>query len=281
MHYTEFPPDPRLAGIVSCYWTLEGDGTPEEAAAPILPDGHMELVFHYGDPFRRQIAEGRHEIQSRALLAGQMTGPVHLIPSGRAGVVGARFRPGGLYTVVHHPQHLFTDTIMPLEDVAQDLVSEIAPRLEHAADAASRVAVLQRALLHRTRDVRDRGPVPLAVTRILSSGGTVSIERVAGTCGISPRQLERAFREQVGLSPKLLARVTRFQSVFQAVETGRLTSGVMVALSCGYYDQAHFVRDFKAFAGDTPASFLANPPALSAFFVRGARGAQSGDVDGW
>lgn len=279
MQYTEIPPDPRLAGIVSCYWTLDGDGTPEASPAPILPDGHMELVFHYGDPFRRQIAEGRHEVQSRALLAGQMTRPVHLIPSDRAGVIGARFRPGGLYAVVHHPQHLFTDAIVPLEDVARDLVSEIAPRIEDAVDNAARVAVLERALLRRTCDVRDRGPVPSAVTTILASGGTVSIERVAASCGVSSRHLERAFRDQVGLSPKMLARVIRFQNVFQAVETGRLTTGVMLALSCGYYDQAHFVRDFKAFAGDTPASFLANPPALSAFFTRGTHRVRSQGID--
>jgi methylphosphotriester-DNA--protein-cysteine methyltransferase len=269
MQYAEYPPDARLAGCVRCYWTLAGEAAPEGGMGPVLPDGQMELVFHYGDPFMRRLETGGHERQARALLAGQLTGPVHLQPTGRIGVIGVRFLPGGLYALLQHPQREFTNRIVPLADVSRDLADEILPPIEDARDDAARAAILDRALLRRfDRLVRRPGPVQTAVSAIVRSAGAATIDRVSAQCGVGTRQLERAFQEQVGISPKMLARIVRFQQVFQSVESGRPTPGAMLALTCGYYDQAHFVRDFKAFAGDTPASFLADPPLLSLLFAR-------------
>ncbi|MCI0363900.1 MAG: hypothetical protein L0219_08465, partial [Phycisphaerales bacterium] len=92
MRYVEIQPSRLLQRFVECFWILEGD---DRGAAPILPDGCMELVIHYGDRFRRIHENGNSEIQPRAFVVGQMTGPIAIAPTGRAGILGVRFRPGG------------------------------------------------------------------------------------------------------------------------------------------------------------------------------------------
>jgi transcriptional regulator GlxA family with amidase domain len=106
--------------------------------------------------------------------------------------------------------------------------------------------------------------------RIVESGGRVSVDRLATGAGISSRQLERRFLREIGIGPKLLGRIVRFQQVFRAVE--RLDSAwASIAVECGYYDQAHLIRDFNQFAGQTPAVLLAERSALTEAFTRKAR----------
>ena len=94
----------------------------------------------------------------------------------------------------------------------------------------------------------------------------IQVADLADAAGVSTRQLERVFQVQVGLSPKRFLRILRFQAALRAMHTGRRTPWVEVALSHGFYDQAHFSRDFKALAGTSPAAFGLHDWSLSAMF---------------
>jgi len=91
---------------------------------------------------------------------------------------------------------------------------------------------------------------------------------LAFTCGLSTRQLQRRFKAEVGIGPKLLARIQRFQRIFWALESS--PEWVQVALQCGYYDQAHLIRDFRDFSGAAPAALLAPGTDLAFHFLQSA-----------
>src|SRR4051812_50201968 len=91
MRYAEYPPSPRYAGVVDRYWFLDGHG--HGAPEPIFPDGRIEIVFHFGDPFERHHPHGTIERQGLALMVGQMREPICIAPAGRAGVAGICPRP--------------------------------------------------------------------------------------------------------------------------------------------------------------------------------------------
>ena len=96
----------------------------------------------------------------------------------------------------------------------------------------------------------------------------VSISALARESGWSVRQLERRFRAETGLTPRLLARIVRFQRVFRALDPDRGRSDwVAVALDCGYADQPHLIREFREFTGQTPAAFERTASGLGAGFV--------------
>ena len=106
--------------------------------------------------------------------------------------------------------------------------------------------------------------------RIVNTGGRVSVDQLANDAGISSRQLERRFLREIGLGPKLLGRIIRFQQVFRAVEQCD-AAWAAVAIECGYYDQAHLIRDFHQFARQTPAILFGRQSALTESFTRKAR----------
>jgi AraC-like DNA-binding protein len=267
MRYREYRPGPALAPFVRVLWTLEHRG---EAGADdrILPDGCMELVFHLGQPFRALDDTGRPVVQPTAFLVGQMTSALCVRPSFDARVVGVRFRPGGAFPFLRRPQHELTGALPALDDVWPALARErerLAELPDMAAVAARVDAVLSRAATRaRSPDRR----LAASVAAIGASDGAVSVDRLAVLCGLGSRQLERLFRDQVGLGPKRLARIVRFQAGWRLHDNG--ASLASAAHAAGYADQAHFTREFKAIAGLTPSAFAAGEDPLAAAFAGGA-----------
>jgi AraC-like DNA-binding protein len=263
--YRQFAPSPGLRGLVDRLWWLEGPAG-AIGADPIPPDGHTEIIVHGGDPFRRRAAGGEWSVQDRVLLAGQATRALQVAPSGLARVVGARLLPHAAYAIFGQPQHQITDAVVGLRDVAprfaRTLEDDVAPREDGYAMVRALDAALLRQVSHRS--------VPAAAVRAtmqaIEREGLLKVADLADSAGISTRQLERLFHEQVGLSPKRFLRILRFQAALHAMHSGRRTPWVDVALSHGFYDQAHFIRDFKALAGTSPAAFGLDAWSLSAVF---------------
>jgi transcriptional regulator GlxA family with amidase domain len=143
-------------------------------------------------------------------------------------------------------------------------VSECVPLL------SDKIAAVEAALIARMlRGSHESSAIRLAA-RIVESSGGISVDHLATSAGISSRQLERRFLREIGIGPKLLGRILRFQQVFRAVE--RVDSAwASIAVECGYYDQAHLIRDFSQFAGRTPAVLLAERSALTQAFTRKTR----------
>jgi AraC-like DNA-binding protein len=108
------------------------------------------------------------------------------------------------------------------------------------------------------------------VRSAVEAEGRVSVDELASSTGLGPRQLERRFRERVGLGPKRFLKILRFQSVFRR-GSSQARDWAEVALDCGYYDQSHFIRDFKSFTGASPDAFFAAESPLTMVFTGGRR----------
>jgi len=287
VHYRQIQPAAPLARFVECFWILEGEGAPAARPEAIFPDGSSELILNFGEPFRQVCPDGSREPQPRSFLAGQLRGPLWVEPPARAGVFGVRFRPGGAPAFFPLPQHELAGRILALDVLwARSAAREVE---EINVDAGGgRVEAVERFLLAALR----RGPPPdpvveAAIESILSAGGALPVESLAAGIGISARHLERRFRERVGLGAKLFSRIIRFQGVWQAIRRGDHDRWISIALDGGYYDQAHFIREFKEFSGETPSSYVSrsherklaelfarqNRPASRFFTIPRSRGA--------
>ena len=270
MRYSEIPPRPPLNESLECFWTLEGDG-PSPGGAPerILPDGCVELILNFGERFS-QHNENQRELQPRHFLVGQMSGPILISPNGAVQLLGIRFHPGGTSPFLRVPMNELTDQIAELGSVSSELERELLLVSEDLSSLRDKISAIESVLIARLlRGSFGSSAVSLA-SRIVHSAGRVSVDQLATDAGISSRQLERRFLREIGIGPKLLGRILRFQQVFRAVE--RVDSAwASIAVDCGYYDQAHLIRDFSQFAGQTPAVLLAERSALTEAFTRKTR----------
>jgi AraC-like DNA-binding protein len=270
MRYCEIPPRPPLNEFVECFWTLESDG-PSPGGAPerILPDGCVELILNFGDRFS-QHQNNRGKLQPRHFLVGQMSGPILISPNGAVQLLGIRFHPGGTSPFLRVPMNELTDQIAELGSLSSELERELLLVSEDLSSLSEKRSAVESVLMDRwLRGSYESSAIRLAA-RIVETAGRVSVDQLAWVAGISSRQLERRFLRDIGIGPKLLGRILRFQQVFRAVE--RVDSAwASIAVECGYYDQAHLIRDFSQFAGQTPAVLLAERSALTESFTRKAR----------
>jgi AraC-like DNA-binding protein len=268
--YVEILPAPPLRGVVERYWFLEGAAGDAGSAAPIVPDGRPEIVVHLADPFRR--LEGERELrQPRTLFAAQIDRPLRVEPCGAVDLAGIRFRPSGARALVGAPMGELLNATPALSDLALRLARRIEAALlaaghDPAARAHALDATLVAALGERRSARRADARVALAVREIERASGAVSVDALARAASLSARQLERAFLRDVGLAPKRFARITRFRAVIGRRTADPAAPWAAVAHDLGYTDQAHLVREFREFAGVSPA----------AWFSRGGEGLSDG-----
>jgi AraC-like DNA-binding protein len=269
MRYAEIQPSPALAHYVECFWTLCGDRhSVSPPAEPIPPDGRIEIVLNFADRFRRR-RNGRWDLQPQRFVVGQMEESVLVQPTGRVDFLGIRFRHEGAFPILRIPLGEITGSILPLDELVGTFDRTLAEQAGAVSSTAARIACVERALLERAQDSQEADARLRQAVRAIEHGhGALSISHLARDLGVHSRKLERDFHHWVGLAPKRLARILRFQSVFRAVEQSPAGGEwAAVAAECGYFDQAHLIRDFRELSGLTPAALFSADMLLTRYFT--------------
>jgi AraC-like DNA-binding protein len=236
--YQEHPPSSRLGPFVECFWTVEpSDAVPEY---PVAPDGCVDIVYSPSMAREPQLVGVMTSIRKFELAAGQMG-------------FGARFRPGMSQAFLPIPGSDTTDQRLALSDLWGADARRLAEQMSEARSAAQCIGLIE-ARLHSPGDIT---VVQRICNSIVEQAGQVRIDHLAFQAGLSARQLRRLFLEQVGLSPKHFCRVIRFRNSLSHLPKLGRGDWAQVALDCGYYDQAHFINEFRQFSGCTPIEYAA------------------------
>ena len=255
----EVLPSARLRPYVQLIWCFELDsgvelGPPER----IAPDGVVELVFHYRDPITVRFAGGELAAQPRSSAVTLTRRFVEICPRGPTGFLSVRFRPWGAHHFLSFPVSELADRLVSAEDLWGSSTRELEERLAAATSIASRVALVEDFLITRLKTDHRLDAEPL-VRAVWRRGGDVRVPALCAELGLSERTLERTFATAVGMPPSSFIRLTRFLHACSRLRSGAWTSLTRLAHDCGYYDQAHFVADVKAFSGMTPSELVAAP----------------------
>jgi AraC-like DNA-binding protein len=271
MEYRELRVPPPLDALVECVWFLTSSTPNDDAAVEqrILPDGCVELVCHLGGRFLAVAPDGSRSPQWAFLLVGLLTTPIVIEPVRRAETMGVRFRPGCAYVFFPCPLVAVTDRAVSLDDLWGAQARDLWEQLAAAPGDAARANLIERALMERLSRVAPDRVTACAIGELVRSAGRASIGAIAARAGVTTRHLQRRFDAHVGASPKVLARILRFQNTLRRRQPrpDGGTDWVRIAVECGYSDQSHLIRDYTAFAGETPASLLAAEGELSSYFT--------------
>jgi AraC-like DNA-binding protein len=264
MHYREHAPPAELKDMVECVWELRTGSEPTEVQR-IVPDGSVELIVHRSTPFSR-VHNGKAERQPHGFVVGQSTAPFLVASAPGAHTFGLRIRGEAARAVTGVPANLLTNEAIPMDAISTTWQAFAKMMIECGPSGP-----VFRSLQGMTRRMKPPREVTAAVTILRQSNGIISMDRLAGLCNVSPRKLQRLFREHVGLPPKVLSRIFRFQHVFKVAPCSSPREWAQVALKCGYVDQAHLIRDFREFAGQPPAALLSAESDLAEMFLRARR----------
>jgi AraC-like DNA-binding protein len=235
--YRELAPPERLEQFVECFWTFEpGTELPEY---PVLPDGCVDIVYSPGTTRELQIVGAMTSARKFALAPGHLQ-------------FGVRFRPAMSQAFLPVPAFDTTDQLMPLSNIWGADARRLTDQISEAKSAQQRIGLIDA----RLANAGDTTQVQRLCASIVQQAGRVRIDDLALQAGLSARQLRRLFLEQVGLSPKHFCRVIRFRNSLSRLRQAGRTPWTEVALDCGYYDQAHFINEFRQFSGYTPGEFV-------------------------
>lgn len=264
MYFEKTSPSPPLARFVECYWKITDNGT-EVRCQKIVPDGFPEVMIHLGDPYRINIANDWKR-QSQFLLAGQIRKFFHLENTGRSSVFGIKFKPAAITLLFGIDMSSYTDQVVDL--TAFSNFEPWCSTVINSHDFQVNVATTESFLLgHLSTIPINLHPVETALQYVFEKFGLCTVDELANRVGVGARQLELYFKKYVGLSPKFYARVVRFSRIFQLVQDER-PRWVDIAHLAGYFDQAHFIKNFKAFTGEEPARYGFDRQDLANFFMK-------------
>ena len=256
MLYHTFAPPPQLAPYVRFFWTLEADvRSGEEFVHRSMADGCVEMVFHYRGTFDEI---GSAELSPLSNIQAQSTGFRRFTTRESFGIFGAYLYPFAIPRIFGFPASDFTNISPDLESVFGAEGRRFEQSMIAAVDDLERVRTASNFLIRKLeRSSRELPNVHRAVHSILDAKGSVNIVQIAREHALSTRQFERRFKEFAGLSPKLYSRIIRFQAATQHKFSG-VRDLTEIAYACGYYDQSHFINDFRQFSGYSPKEYFWN-----------------------
>lgn len=224
-----------------------------------VPHPGIVCIFNFGDAYR--VTDPRNGGKGEWLasfVAGLYDSYVHVDARGTSQCVQCNLTPLGALRLLGLPLEALTNRSVSMETVLGAEARELAERMAEAVSWEARFALLEAAWLARLARAREIPPIVQETWRALvRADGNIEVGAVARAMGCSRKRLTTQFRTQVGLPPKVLSRILRFHRVVERLvgtEGRRLSE---VAHACGYYDHAHFDRDFRDFAGCSPSTYFA------------------------
>jgi AraC-like DNA-binding protein len=267
MNYQTFEPSQGLSPFVKCYWTLESPKEENPQKQTIVPDGCMEMIFHYGDLYKQYMENGNSIAQPRCFVIGQLTKPLEIEPTGETGIFAVRFHPEGFLPFATIPIKEMENRPISLKRLFGKSGQEIEKKILGTDSVSEKISGIETFLSDRLTDTDtiDR-IIKLTVETILSTNGRLPIDKLSRLININRRQVERKFSSTIGLSPKQLSKIIRLQATLRTLLNKKFTNLTDLAYEGEYYDQAHFIKDFKEFTGLTPKEFYHNDLKMSSLF---------------
>jgi AraC-like DNA-binding protein len=252
-------PEQELAPYVAFIWVFESSfGIPLADSRIIVPDGRAKIIL----PFRSALcAAVNHSLMDakahHIFLVGIQTGPAIIGSTAtNTGTIGIELTPKGLYRLFQLSLYELTNRLVSFEDIFGPWGARLQQRIGEAEDPQEKIGLLQTALIYLLRkNEKEYVLLDRTLDLMVQSHGMILVQELAAQSGYTRRYLDRLFKEHVGLSPKSLASILRFQECYQVWTQQRSPTFSRNNMSAYYYDQSHFIRDFKRFTGYTPQHY--------------------------
>lgn len=262
MLYRTYMPKPPLSEFVELFWFYDGFPQRQHKKERLMPDGSVEMVISLVEDETRVYDRDDPEKCYRlpgSIVCGPHSNFFIIDTEEQASCLGIHFKPGGAYPFFKVPVDELHNLHVGLDDLWGADAGLLREQLLAVPTPEAKFQVLETCLLAHASDPLERHrAVGFALALFRNIHTAPSVAAVTDRTGLSSRRFIQLFSGEVGLTPKLFCRVRRFQQVLRLVHGGGDVDWVDIAANCGYFDQAHFIHDFKGFSGINPTTYLAS-----------------------
>lgn len=263
MTFARLEPDSSIAHLIECYWMMQSeDSIPK--IEKIIPDGFTELIFNYKEVYKAK-TDGTWHLQSPNLLAGQISSYFYLENTGLTGSCAIKLKPAALTQLYGLNMESYLDKIVDLDEFPNAALAALKNIVLPFQGAAHFKTTMDEYFIQLAKTA-DQNPLEGVLELIFNSNGMSPVSELVTTARLSERQLERLFKKYIGLSPKYYSRIIRFNYIFELIKA-KASSWTEIVYQSGYYDQSHFIRNFKAFTGEDPSSYFFEEDNMANFFL--------------
>jgi AraC-like DNA-binding protein len=263
-----FKPSKALSSFIQFYWIFELDSRNIIEPHRIVPTGCVELMFQYGDGLLK-MKNNEISLQPNSIITGQLTDFYDVIQTGKTAFLSVLFKP--------HAAKMFFD--LPISELANQnidinliLKSEnkfIREQLALTKCHEEKITIIEDFLLGHLSEEKlyNFNRISKSIDLINSNFVDVKVSQLSDITCLSDKQFCRVFNDYVGLQPKNFIKIVRLQASIYYMQKLQPKSKTELAYLCGYYDQAHFIKDFKSFTGYTPNTYFKNDDIVSDYFL--------------
>jgi len=263
MRFEQRQPISSLSQYIKSYWWVDSEGDKTIHQQKIVPDGFPELIFHYGDPYKINIS-GEWQLQGRLLLAGQIRNHFFLENTGTSGMIGIKMQPTAVYELFGIDMSRLVDRVVTVDEALPSDLLEMLNGLSESFEES--IDFVENFLTDYMESKPTQStPVKQSVQHIIDKKGSVRMDELLKESDIAERQLERKFKTAVGLTPKFYSRIIRFTHIFDHIQNNK--DWTDITFDTGYYDQAHFIKNFREFTGESPAAYGFDEKNMANFFL--------------
>jgi AraC-like DNA-binding protein len=255
MEYNEFKPHPYLTPFIECYWAANADKPPFRERESLVPDGTMELMFNFGDNYAQICNDEKIPVKGSHLI-GIRKHALIISQTSHQHIFSVRFRLGGAYAFFNIPSSLTANHFYTIRELLGRDYVELEEQLYEATDYLQRVMIMDQFFLSRINNISAEQVFIAKCTKTLLQQPSLKVHELANQFNTNYKNLERKFSQVIGLTPIELLKIKRFNKAILAMYSCRFSSLTEVAYECGFYDQSHFIREFKQLSGLSPRAFL-------------------------
>jgi AraC-like DNA-binding protein len=268
MRFQIIQPSGILARFIKYYWVMEKSPFEGDVCERVIPTGNIDLMFHYRNCFNVKRNDNSTFKQANSFISGISNSYADVTTNGETGMICVTFLPYGACHFFNFPLIEIENENVNLDCIFGNEPKEIEEQLCGAQSLTERVSIIENFLISKLNPTvkRDWILIKSGIELINQSKGQISAVTLSEKLCVTSKTLERKFSAMVGKTPKQFIKIVRFQNILNMFSASTELILTEMAYMNGYFDQAHFIKDFKSFSGLTPKDYYTNHQCQSDYF---------------